>query len=93
MAASLARRLKVPLEKVRARVVGRFWSEGSALAGTLQTGCDGFDLELEVESPAPPEEIARLVRLASAGCYVEQALAHATPVRTRVILNGDPLDR
>jgi len=91
VAASLARRLRLPLTKASVRVRGHFWREGSALAGTLQAGCDGFEVELELESPAPPAEVARLVALARAACYVEQALKAAVPVALRASLNGQPL--
>jgi uncharacterized OsmC-like protein len=92
VAASLARRLRVPLEKATVRVRGHFWTEGSALAGTLQAGCDGFEMELELASPAPPEQVARVVALARSACYVEQALTSAVPVRSTVTLNGLPLE-
>jgi hypothetical protein len=73
------------------RVKVRFWSEGSALAGTLQTGCDGIETELEIESGATADEMGRLVRIAENGCYVLQTLLKGTPVTRRVTLNGEPL--
>ncbi len=92
MAASLARRLRIPLETAAVQVRGHFWTEGSALAGTLRAGCDGFEMELEIRSPAPPEQVARLVSLARSACYVEQALVSAVPVKAIATLNGLPLD-
>ncbi len=92
MAASLARRLRIPLERAVVRVRGHFWREGSALASTLRAGCDGFELDLELESSAPPAEVARLVALARSACYVEQTLTAAVPVRATATLNGRPLE-
>ncbi len=92
MAASLARRLRIPLERATVKVRGRFWTEGSALAGTLRAGCDGFEMELGLESSAPPSEVARLVSLARSACYVEQALAQPVKVEATVTLNGRPLE-
>jgi len=89
MAASLARLLRIPLQRAVVRVRGHFWREGSALAGDLEAGAKGLDVELEAE--ASPQEVARLVAMARSSCYVEQALARPVPVDVRVRLNGQEL--
>lgn len=83
--------LKVPVEGATARVTAHFWSEGSALAGTLKNGCDGFELELDIRSTAPATDIARLVRVAEEACYVRNSLLEPVPVALRPLLNGEPL--
>lgn len=74
-----------------AKVKAHFWSQGSALAGTLQAGCNGFEVNLEIKSSAPAEEVSRLVRISENTCYVMQTLANPVPVVTTVALNGQPL--
>jgi hypothetical protein len=83
--------LKIPVDGARMRVQVHFWREGSALAGTLRAGCDGVETDLEIESSASAEQIARLVRTAENGCYVMQTLLKGTPITRRVTLNEEPL--
>lgn len=84
-------KLKVPFESARVKLKAYFWEEGSVLAGTLQTGCDGFELDLEIKSDAPAEDIARLIKVCERGCFVMQTLIVPSPVTLNVTLNGEPL--
>ena len=43
---------------------------------------------LEIDSPDPPERVARVVRNAERGCFVMQALLRPVPVTGRTVLNG-----
>lgn len=83
--------LKVPVDYARVRVKAYFWQQGSVLAGTLQAGCAGFEMELGIKSSASTEEIARLVGIAENGCFVMQTLMNPTPVKHTVSLNGEQL--
>jgi hypothetical protein len=74
------------------KVVERFHEQGSVLAGTAAGFCDGFDIEVEIESDAPPKEVGDLVRLSRKMCFTEQALAGHTPVKVTTWLNGQPLE-
>jgi hypothetical protein len=47
---------------------------------------------LELESPDPPDRVARVVRNAERGCFVMQALVKPVAVTTRTTLNGTVLD-
>jgi uncharacterized OsmC-like protein len=84
--------LKIPIERAHINIKSRFWREGSALAGTLQAGCEGLETELDIRSSASPDQVARLVRIAENGCYVLQTLLQPVPVRRSVKLNGEPMD-
>ena len=83
--------LKLNLKTARARVRMRFRGAGSVKAETVETGCNGVETRLEIESDEPPEKIAKLARLAEAGCYVIQTVRHPTSVAYEVALNGRPL--
>ena len=84
--------MKVPITKARVKVVGTFRQEGSALAQTIQGSCVGIKTYLDVESPAPAEQVAGVIRNAENGCFTIQAVRHPSPVETTVSLNGEPLD-
>lgn len=84
--------LKVTIHGMRMTVRGRFRVDGSVLNDTVEGQMVGAETVLELESPDPPERVAKVVRNAERGCYVMQALARPVPVGTRTILNGASLD-
>lgn len=44
---------------------------------------------LKVTSPAPREDVVRLVRRAEANCHAAQSLRHPVPVHPLLELNGE----
>ncbi len=87
--------MKTKIDKARVFVKAKFKSEGSVLAETVRATSPGFETRLEIESGAPAEKIAAVVRNAENGCYVLQALLQPVPVERRFTLNGaafDPAD-
>ncbi len=83
--------MKVELQSVRARVQTRFWGEGSISAETVSTHCKGVSVELNIESTAPAETVAKLAKVAEQGCYVIQSLRRPTEVEYKVVRNGEQL--
>lgn len=83
--------LKMKMEKARMHVTARYKVEGSVLNDTVQAEVVGIETRLEVESPEPPDKVARLVRNAEKGCFVMQGLLKPVPVATTTLLNGAPL--
>ena len=51
----------------------------------------GAETTLEINSPADPAQVVRIVRNAERGCFVMQALLHPVPVTGQTVLNGAPL--
>ena len=84
--------MKVEIRKARVKVTARFKNEGSVLRETIDTQGVGFETDLDVESDAPPERVAAVVRNSEKGCYVMQTILKPTPVETRVTLNGADFD-
>lgn len=84
--------LKVPVDHAAVEVTGTYHVEGSVLKETVQAQCEGFQQRLTLSSPAPPDQVAKLIRVAEAGCFVNAALRNPTPVTTQVVLNGAPFD-
>lgn len=84
--------MKVPLEKVRMKVAMRFFLEGSVLRQTVQGGSLGVVTTLEVQSGAPAERLAAVIRNAENGCFALQSLLRGVQVESQVRLNGKPFD-
>jgi hypothetical protein len=80
--------LKVTVNGMRMRVVARYRVDGSVLNDTIEGRMVGAETTLEIDSPAAPELVARVVRNAERGCFVMQALQHPVPVTGRTVLNG-----
>ncbi len=83
--------LKVSVGRLRMRVKATYRVTGSVLNDTIQGEMVGAQTVLEVESPDPPEKVARVIRNAERGCFVMQALLRPVPIDSSVRLNGKPL--
>ena len=80
--------LKVTVKRMRMHVTARYRVDGSVLNDTVEGRMLGAETTLEIDSPAPPERVAKVVRNAERGCFVMQALQHPVPVTGRTLLNG-----
>lgn len=83
--------LKMRVDKARMHIVARYRVQGSVLNDTVQAEVVGVETRLELESPEPPEKIARLVRNAERGCFVMQGLIKPVPISAVTVLNGKAL--
>lgn len=83
--------LKVSVGRLRMRVKATYRVTGSVLNDTVQGEMVGAQTVLEVESPDPPEKVARVIRNAERGCFVMQALLRPVPIESSLLLNGKPL--
>lgn len=84
--------LHLNIKKAKVTVKTNFWGGGSLVAETIHTSCSGVESRLEIDSEEDPSKIAKLVRVAEAGCYVIQTLRNPTPVSFQASLNGQELD-
>ena len=84
--------LKVEVTRMTMHVTTRFRVGGSVLQDTIEGEMLGAETTLELESPAPPDRVAKVIRNAERGCFVMQALLRPVPVTGRTRLNGAPLD-
>ena len=84
--------LKVTVTGMRMRVRARYRVTGSVLLNDSVMGAMlGAETTLEIDSPADPAQVARVVRNAERGCFVMQALLNPVPVTGHTVLNGQPL--
>ncbi len=83
--------LKVPVTGMRMSVRARYRVTGSVLDDSVMGAMLGAETTLEIDSPADPAQVVRVVRNAERGCFVMQALRNPVPVTGQTILNGEPL--
>ena len=83
--------LKVTITGMRMHVTARYRVDGSVLDDTVQGRMVGAETMLELDSPDPPDRIAKVIRNAERGCFVMQALLQPVPVTGRTLLNGSPI--
>lgn len=73
-------------------MVARFREEGSVLGGTQYGTCEGFSIELYLDSEESEEAILGLIRQAHRMCFTEYALSEVVPTSTSHHLNGSPIE-
>ena len=73
-------------------VSGRFHEQGSVLRGDAEGFCDGFDIEIKIDSDEQADKIADLLRLARQMCFTEKALSGNMTTSVYLVLNQQPLD-
>ncbi|MHB1118958.1 MAG: hypothetical protein ACYC11_02745 [Bellilinea sp.] len=73
------------------RVTAHFHEQGSVLRGDAEGFCDGFEVEISLDSDESREQISELIRLARQMCFTEKALIGSTPLEVKQILNGQEI--
>ena len=73
-------------------MTAHFHEQGSVLAGTAEGRCEGFEVEVSIDSEEEPEKIAELIRLAHRMCFTEDALAGRVGLAKRPRLNGEEIE-
>lgn len=62
------------------------------LRGDAEGFCDGFEVEISLESDEEPDKVAELIRLARRMCFTEKALMGSVPVSVTQTINGQKID-
>ena len=84
--------LQADLQSIKVRVRASWHSQGSVLAGTIESACHGVEVDLDVDSDESPALVAALIQNAKGGCYADAALSQPVTVAARTTLNGEQLD-
>ena len=82
--------MKIEVKQASCKVRFRKLLGGSVLKGTVFCRWDGVDTHLSIESDAPPEKLAHLIRNAKAGCFAEGLITQQVPLNSSVEVNGKP---
>jgi len=80
--------MKITVTKASAKVRFRKFLGGSVLKGTVFNRWDGVDTHLSIESDAPPEKLAHLIRNAKSGCFAEGLITQSVPLNSTIEVNG-----
>lgn len=64
------------------------WRKGSVRRGTISAGVSEFRSHFVVESPESDHDVELLIRLAKQGCFAEQLVQNAVPLRSTYSVNG-----
>ena len=84
--------MKISVTKASAKVRFRKLLGGSVLKGTVFCRWDGVDVHLAVESDAPADKLAHLIRNAKAGCFAEGLIVQSVPLNSTIEVNGKPFN-
>lgn len=82
--------MKLEVRNASVKVRFRKFLGGSVLKGTVYNRWDGVDTHLAIESDAPPDKLAHLVRNAKNGCFAEGLIVQSVPLNSTVEVNGKP---
>lgn len=82
--------MKLTVTNASVKVRFRKFLGGSVLKGTVYNRWDGVDTHLAIESDAPPDKLAHLVRNAKNGCFAEGLIVQSVPLNSTVEVNGKP---
>jgi organic hydroperoxide reductase OsmC/OhrA len=69
-------------------VRAKFHEQGSVLKGDAEGFCDGFEVQITLDSDAPQSELKDLIRIARRMCFTEKALTGEVGVEVTQKING-----
>lgn len=81
----------VPIDNASADVRATFRNTEKYDVDDAPPYFDEVTIALTVDSPAPPDQVNRLVAHAERACHAAQTLRHGVPVRLSATLNGEAL--
>ena len=84
--------MKLAVKSASCKVRFRKFLGGSVLKGTVYNRWDGVDTHLAIESDAPADKLAHLIRNAKGGCFAEGLITQAVPLKSTFEVNGRPVE-
>ena len=82
--------MKLVVNNASAKVRFRKFLGGSVLKGTVYNRWDGVDTHLSIETDAPADKVAHLIKNAKAGCFAEGLIEQKVPLNSTIEVNGKP---
>jgi len=79
---AFAKRLDVPL--IDLKVDARIEWDWEARGKVYETAPKSFELDIDIDSPAPRERVIELIETAKKGCFIEQTLGQKNTIRHRM---------
>ena len=83
-------KMRLELRAARAHIEMDFFQRqrGSVWDGDIESGLREVRSRLEIESDEPEDKLLKLVRNAKRGCFAENMVKAAAPVKGTVLING-----
>jgi uncharacterized OsmC-like protein len=69
-------------------VTAHFHEQGSVLRGDAEGFCDGFEIEILMDSDESREKLNELIALSRKMCFTEKALTTSVPIKVKQNING-----
>jgi uncharacterized OsmC-like protein len=69
-------------------VTAHFHEQGSVLRGDAEGFCDGFEIDILMDSDESREKLNELIALARKMCFTEKALTTSVPIKVKQNING-----
>jgi organic hydroperoxide reductase OsmC/OhrA len=88
----VAAKRKLSIRNDQVKVTAHFHEQGSVLRGDAEGFCDGFEVEISIDSDEPQEQIEALIRLARQMCFTEKALMGSVPMQVKHTINGQEFE-
>jgi hypothetical protein len=82
--------MKLKVDNASCKVRFRKFLGGSVLKGTVFNRWDGVDTHLSIDTDAPPDRVAHLIKNAKAGCFAEGLIEQQVPLNSTIEVNGQP---
>ena len=80
------------IKSAKVNVEMKYFLIGSVLKGTVESGCTEVNTNFEVESDESDEDILNVIRLAKRGCFAENMVQTAVPLKSAYKLNGKEIE-
>lgn len=80
--------MKIPLKSAKVHVESDIFLGGSVLKGTVFSGFSEVRTHFQLESDAPEDKLMLLVRNAKRGCFAENMVQTAVPVKSSYEVNS-----
>lgn len=84
--------MKLDVRSVKVRVESDIFLGGSVLKGTVFAGFSEVRTHFELESDEPEEQLLKLIRNAKRGCFAENMVQTAVPLKSTYKINGEDVE-
>ncbi len=84
--------MKLGVKSVKVRVEADIFLGGSVLKGTVYSGFSEVRTHFELESDEPQEQLLKLIRNAKRGCFAENMVQTAVPLKSTYKVNGEDVE-
>jgi hypothetical protein len=84
--------MRLSIKDAKVHVEMDYFLSGSVLKGTVQSGCTEVRTHFEVESDEPEDKLLLLIQNAKGGCFGENLIRTAVPLKSVVKLNGKEVE-